>query len=52
MRHIQEVIRNEGGNEYKEGREDRDTRSWKGKRLKGQLSTREDLAPWPSEVSE
>jgi hypothetical protein len=52
MRHIQEVIRNEGGNEYKEGREGRDTRSWKGKRLKGQLSTRENLAPRPSEVSE
>jgi hypothetical protein len=52
MRHIKEVIRNEGGNEYKEGREDRDTRSWKGKQLKGQLSTREDLGSRPPEASE
>jgi hypothetical protein len=44
-RHIKEVIKNEGGNEYKEGREDRDVRSWKGKCLKGQLSTRADLGP-------
>ncbi|CBF87508.1 hypothetical protein AN9381.2 [Aspergillus nidulans FGSC A4] len=33
--HIQIVIELEGGNEYKEGREDRDTRSWAGRRIKG-----------------
>lgn len=37
-----EIIRLEGGNEYREGS---DTRNWRGKRLKGQLSTRQDLSP-------
>ncbi|CBF83503.1 uncharacterized protein ANIA_03048 [Aspergillus nidulans FGSC A4] len=35
IRHIQIVIELEGGNEYKEGREDCDTRSWAGRRIKG-----------------
>jgi hypothetical protein len=52
MRHIQEVIRLEGGNEYKEGRDDRDTRSWKGKRVKGKLSERSDLSPRAQKISE
>jgi hypothetical protein len=43
VRHIQEVIRLHGGNEYREGREDKEQRSWKGKRIKGQLSVRRDL---------
>lgn len=47
IRHIQEVIRLEGGNEYREGRENRDLRSWKGRRIKGQLSPRVDLSPAP-----
>lgn len=42
-RQIQEVIRLKGGNEYKEGRTGKETRSWKGQRLKGKLSRREDL---------
>ena len=41
--HIEEVIRLEGGNEYIEGRTEKDERSWKGKRLKGKLSKRQDL---------
>lgn len=40
VHHIQEVIRLEGGNEYKEGRTGQDKRDWKGKRLKGKLSRR------------
>jgi hypothetical protein len=40
MHHIQEVIRLEGGNEYKEGRITTNSRSWKNKRIKGQLSRR------------
>jgi hypothetical protein len=36
-----EIIRLEGGNEYREGS---DTRDWRGKRLKGQLSARQDLS--------
>ena len=39
--HIQEIIRLGGGNEYIEGR--RLKRDYKGQRLKGQLSRREDL---------
>jgi hypothetical protein len=42
-RHIQEVIRLEGGNEYIEGRTGQDARKWAGRRLKGQLSKRQDL---------
>jgi hypothetical protein len=38
IRHIKEVIRREGGNEYREGQTDHDNRLWKGRRLKGQLS--------------
>jgi hypothetical protein len=38
--HIQEVIRLEGGNEYKEGQIASHSRSWKNKRIKGQLSRR------------
>jgi len=38
IRHIKEVIRLEGGNEYREDRTDHDNRLWKGRRLKGQLS--------------
>lgn len=37
--HIQEIIRLEGGNEYKEGVQDY-KRSWAGLRVKGQLSKR------------
>jgi hypothetical protein len=44
IHHIQVIITLEGGNEYKEGNSEKDTRSWKGKRLKGKLSTRQDLA--------
>ncbi|CBF84331.1 hypothetical protein AN2628.2 [Aspergillus nidulans FGSC A4] len=47
IRHIQEVIQHDGGNEYKEGRTDHDARSWKGRRIKGQLSARQDLSPDP-----
>lgn len=39
-RQIQEVIRLEGGNEYKEGRTGKETRKWKGLRIKGKLSKR------------
>jgi hypothetical protein len=49
IRHIQEVIHHDGGNEYKEGRTDHDARSWKGRRIKGQLSARQDLSPEPWE---
>jgi transposase len=42
-RHIEEVIRLEGGNEYLESRTGEDRRSWKGMRLKGCLSHRQDL---------
>ena len=42
-RHIEEVIRLEGGNEYIEGHTGKDKRSWKNKRLKGKLSRRQDL---------
>ena len=52
IRHIQIVIELEGGNEYKEGREDRDTRSWAGRRIKGRLSPRVDLALQPIEAPE
>ncbi|OJZ80204.1 hypothetical protein ASPFODRAFT_148152, partial [Aspergillus luchuensis CBS 106.47] len=47
MRHIQEIIRLEGGNEYKEGRTGVDNRTWKGIRIKGHLSKREDLGEGP-----
>ncbi|BCR99663.1 uncharacterized protein AKAW2_50005S [Aspergillus luchuensis] len=47
MRHIQEIIRLEGGNEYKEGRTGSDKREWKGVRIKGYLSKREDLGEGP-----
>jgi hypothetical protein len=40
--HIQEIIRLEGGNEYKEGAKGF-KRSWQGLRIKGQLSKRKDL---------
>lgn len=43
MRHVKEVIQLEGGNEYKEGRTGKDNREWKGQRIKGQLSRRQDL---------
>jgi hypothetical protein len=39
MTHIKEVIGLEGGNEYREGRGSKDHRHWKGKRVKGKLST-------------
>ena len=39
-RHIQEVIRLEGGNEYVESRTDKDSRSFKGRYIKGKLSKR------------
>lgn len=52
VRHIQLVIELEGGNEYKEGREDQDTRSWIGRRIKGRLLPRVDLAPVPIQGSE
>jgi hypothetical protein len=42
-RQIQEIIRLEGGNEYKEERTGKESRSWKGQRIKGKLSTRQDL---------
>jgi len=42
-RHIEEVIRLEGGNEYIESCTGKDTRSWKNRRLKGILSRRQDL---------
>lgn len=41
-RHIEKVIALEGGNEYKEGRLERDSRVWKGQRIKGKLSRRVD----------
>jgi hypothetical protein len=40
--HIQEIIRLEGGNEYKEGIKGF-KRSWQGLRVKGQLSKRSCL---------
>jgi hypothetical protein len=40
VRHIQEVIRLEGGNEYEESRTGKDSRSFKGERIKGRLSKR------------
>ncbi|EED15643.1 conserved hypothetical protein [Talaromyces stipitatus ATCC 10500] len=44
IRHVQEVIRLEGGNEYCEGRNEKDKRrNWKGYQLKGKLSRRQDL---------
>jgi hypothetical protein len=52
MRHIKEVIEHEGGNEYKEGREDHDTRSWRGRRLVKKLSPRLDLPLLAQEASE
>ena len=51
-RHIEEVIRLEGGNEYKEGRTGQETRSWKGMRVRGQLSRRVDLEGLPVDDSE
>ena len=42
-RHIEEVIRLEGGNEYIESCTGKDTYSWKNRRLKGILSRRQDL---------
>lgn len=42
IRHIQEVIKLQGGNEYQEGR-DRSKRDQSGRRIKGQLSRRQDL---------
>jgi hypothetical protein len=42
IRHIQEVIKLQGGNEYQEGR-DRPKRNQAGRRIKGQLSRRQDL---------
>ena len=47
VRHIQEVIEHEGGNEYKEGTTGHDNRKWKGKRRKGELSRRQDLGDGP-----
>lgn len=47
VRHIQEVIEHERGNEYKEGTTGRDNREWKGKRIKGELSRRQDLGDGP-----
>ena len=38
IRHIKEIIRLEGGNEYREGRTDSDKRLWRERRLKGKLS--------------
>jgi hypothetical protein len=38
MRHIKEIIRLEGGNEYRKGRTDSDDRLWRERRLKGKLS--------------
>jgi hypothetical protein len=46
-RHIQEIIRLEGGNEYKEGRTGKDSRKRKGKRKKGMLEERVDLGDGP-----
>jgi hypothetical protein len=37
----------EGGNEYREGRLERDSRVWKGQRIKGKLSRRVDLEGAP-----
>jgi len=51
-RHIEEVIRLEGSNEYKEGRTGQETRSWKGMRVKGQLSRCVDLEGLPVEDDE
>ncbi|OJJ78544.1 uncharacterized protein ASPGLDRAFT_53541 [Aspergillus glaucus CBS 516.65] len=47
VRHIQEVIKHEGGNEYKEGTTGHDNRVWKGKMRKGELSRRQDLGDGP-----
>ena len=41
--HLKEIIRLDGGNEFKEGTQHQ--RSWKGKRLKGHLSTHCYLSP-------
>lgn len=43
IRHIQEVINLEGGNEYQEGRTGKDNRDWKGHRAKGTISYRQDI---------
>ena len=48
-RHLERIRELKGGNEYREGREDKDSRKWKGKRMKGKLSVREDLSPQESE---
>ena len=41
--HLKEIIRLQGGNEFKEGNQHK--RSWKGKRLKGILSSHCYLSP-------
>lgn len=43
IRHIQEVIDLEGGNEYQEGRTGKDNHDWKGHRAKGTISYRQDI---------
>jgi hypothetical protein len=42
-RHIQEVLQQKEGIDYREGRTGQETRSWKGQRIKGKLSAREDI---------
>lgn len=50
-RHIEKVLALHGGNEYKEGRLDRDSRTingfWKGHRIKGQLSRLDSIEGAP-----
>jgi hypothetical protein len=43
VRHIEEVICLEGGNEYIKGCTEKDEHDWKGKQLKGKLSECQDL---------
>ena len=49
-KHIERIIACEGGNEFKEGNQYQ--RSWKGRRLKGQLSTHSYLSPLQSKEEE
>ena len=49
-KHIERIIACEGGNEFEEGNQYQ--RSWKGRRLKGQLSTHSYLSPLQSKEEE
>jgi hypothetical protein len=43
--HLEQIRDLKGGNKYREGQKDKDSREWKKKRIKGKLSVREDLGP-------